>query len=250
VWRVATKPDFSLDLEAIDAAINSKTKVVLINSPNNPTGQVYDQDSIEALATLLALRSSELGQPIFLVSDEPYRKVVFDGVTVPSIMALYPNSFVANSYSKSLSLSGERLGYIAVNPRIVQPEFILDGLFIANRILGFINAPALMQRVIAEVPDACVDINKYQARRDFMSLRLGTIGYEIPEPGGTFYMFPKSPIGDDVHFVRMLLQENILAVPSTGFGIPGYFRLALCLDQKTMKRSLAGFIRAWKACRG
>jgi len=240
---VPTHPDFTLDLEAIAAAINPRTAVILINSPNNPTGQLYDESSLRALGELLTAQSGRLGKTLYLVSDEPYRKIVYDGVTVPSIFAAYRNSIVATSYSKDLSLPGERLGYAAVHPEAEQAEALMGGMVLANRILGFVNAPALMQRVVQYLQGACVDVRLYQVRRDLFCRGLIEAGYDVVQPRGAFYLFPKSPIADDVAFVRLLQQQNILVVPGSGFGAPGYFRIAYCVRESTINGSLRGF--AW-----
>jgi len=243
---VPTREDFTLNLAAIERAINSKTKVVLINSPNNPSGQVYDRTSLEQLGDLLATSSEKLGRTLYLVSDEPYRKIVYDGFEVPSIFEAYSNSIVATSYSKDVSLPGERLGYLVVHPEADEVEGLLGGLILANRILGFVNAPALMQRVVTHLQGVCVNVEVYQARRDVFYQGLVNAGYEVIKPRGAFYLFPKSPIADEVSFVRSLQEENILVVPGSGFGSPGYFRIAYCVGEKTIETAMPGFARARK----
>jgi aspartate aminotransferase len=240
---VPTRSDFTLDLEAIAAAINPRTTVILINSPNNPTGQVYDESSLRTLGELLTDQSLRLGKALYLVSDEPYRKIVYDGFAVPSILAAYRNSVVATSYSKDLSLPGERLGYAAVHPEADQAEALLAGMVLANRVLGFVNAPALMQRVVQRLQGTCVDVGLYQVRRDLFCRGLAEAGYDVVRPRGAFYLFPRSPIPDDVAFVRLLQQKNVLVVPGSGFGAPGYFRIAYCVPERTIEGSLPGF--AW-----
>ena len=241
---VPTRDDFTLDLGSIEKAINSKTKVVLVNSPNNPTGQIYDRSSLEQLGDLLSTSSKEMGRTIYLVSDEPYRKIVYDGLEVPSILQAYANSIVATSYSKDVSLPGERLGYLVVHPMADEMEALLAGIILANRILGFVNAPSLMQRVVSRLQGACVDVSVYQARRDRLCQGLADGGYAFVRPSGAFYLFPKSPIADDVAFVRLLQEENILVVPGNGFGTPGYFRIAYCVEEKTIESAIPGFARA------
>ena len=241
---VSTRDDFSLDLGSIAAAINSRTKVILINSPNNPTGQVYDESSLADLGDLLATSSTKLDKTLYLVSDEPYRKIVYDGVSVPSILEAYPNSIVATSYSKDISLAGERLGYLVVHPEAAQAEAIMAGLILANRVLGFVNAPALMQRGVRDLQGSWVDVGVYQARRDRLCQGLTDAGYQFVRPRGGFYLFPKSPIADDVAFVRLLQEENILVVPGSGFGSPGYFRISYCVEEQVIERSIPGFARA------
>ena len=243
---VPTRSDFTLNLEAIAAAINPRTTVILINSPNNPTGQVYDESSLRALGELLSDRSRRLGKTLYLVSDEPYRKIVYDGFAVPSILAAYRNSVVATSYSKDLSLPGERLGYAAVHPEADQVEALMGGMVLANRVLGFVNAPALMQRVVQRLQGACVDVRMYQVRRDLFCRGLAEAGYDVVQPRGAFYLFPRSPIADDVAFVRLLQQKNVLVVPGSGFGAPGYFRIAYCVPERTIEGSLRGFAWAWE----
>ena len=210
---VKTKDDFSLDLAAMRDAITERTKIVLINSPNNPTGKVYDEASIRGLAELLEDRSRAYGKDIYLVSDEPYREIVYDGITVPSILSAYRNSIIASSYSKSLSLAGERIGYLAVNPAISDVEDVIGGLVLFNRTLGFVNAPALMQRVIAKIQGVTVDVEEYRRKRELLCDGLSSIGYEFIKPGGTFYLFPKAPGGDDIEFVKALTKRKILTVP-------------------------------------
>jgi aspartate aminotransferase len=245
--RVApTRPDFSLDLSAIEAAFSQKTKAVLINSPNNPTGRVYGEGELAELGRLLSRQSEKLGRPVYLISDEPYRRIIYDGVTVPSVFAAYRDSFVVTSFSKDLSLAGERIGYIAAHPEISGKETILDGLVLCNRILGFVNAPALMQRVIPHLLEASVDVTIYQRRRDLLCGALGAFGYEFVKPEGAFYLFPKSPVADDVQFVTALQDENILTVPGSGFMGPGHFRIAYCVPDDVIERALPGFERVMK----
>lgn len=238
---VKSKDDFSLDLEAIEAAINDKTKVVLINSPNNPTGKVYDKASIEGLGRLLADQSSRRGKQIYLVSDEPYSKIVYDGVKVPSLLQAYANSILVTSYSKDLSLPGERLGFIAVNPALEPLPECLGGLVFSNRTLGFVNAPAIMQRVVQRLQGLSVDIEIYKQKRDLLCSILGDLGYSFNKPEGAFYLFPKSPVEDDVQFVRELQEQRILVVPGSGFGGPGYFRISYCVDDAVIKGAADGF---------
>lgn len=241
---VPTKPDFSLDITAISSAINNKTKAVLINSPNNPTGQTYSKGSLIELATILNDKGKKSGRTIYLISDEPYRKILYDGIIVPSIFNCYKESIIATSYSKDISIPGERIGYIAVNPEAAFKENLINGMALANRILGFVNAPALMQRVIASIQGASVDISEYQKKRDILCNSLVECGYEFVRPSGAFYLFPKSPVPDDVKFVKALQDELILVVPGSGFGCPGYFRIAFCVDDDTIINSIPGFKRA------
>ena len=246
---VPTKPDFSLDITAISSAINNKTKAVLINSPNNPTGQIYSKESLIELGTVLNDKGKKSGRTIYLISDEPYRKIVYDGVKVPSIFNCYRESIIATSYSKDISIPGERIGYIAVNPDAAFKENLINGMALANRILGFVNAPALMQRIIASIQGASVDISEYQRKRDILCNNLAECGYEFVRPSGAFYLFPKSPVPDDVKFVKALQDELILVVPGSGFGCPGHFRIAFCVDDDTIINSISGFKRAMEKFR-
>lgn len=247
---VPTKPDFSLDLEAMEQAFTSKTAAVLINSPNNPTGRVYSEREIAGLAALLEKKSKEIGRTVVLVSDEPYRGITYDGAVVPSILKAYPHSIVVTSFSKDLSLAGERLGYIAVSPRMDNLPLTMDGLVLCNRILGFVNAPALIQRTVKDVLRDVVDISVYKRRRDRLYGALTGFGYECVKPEGAFYLFPRAPIGDDVEFVARLQKKLILVVPGTGFGGPGYFRISYCVSDETIEGALNGFEQAFNEARG
>ncbi len=226
---VTCTADFDLDLEAIEAAIGPRTKAVLINSPHNPTGRVYSAETLGGLGDLLRRKSDDVGCIIYLVSDEPYRRIVYDGLQVPAVMAAYENSLIASSYSKELSLSGERIGYAAANPAIPSIGAMMDALTMTNRILGYVNAPALMQRAVARLQGVAVDISPYQRNRDVLYQALVEAGFEVYKPQGAFYMFPKAPIADDVAFCREMQQHLVLVVPGSGFGAPGYFRMAYCV---------------------
>ncbi len=243
---VPTLEDFSLDLSAIESAITPKTAAVLINSPNNPTGKVYSERDVMALGKLLEKKSLDIGRDILLLSDEPYRGITYDGVMVPSIFKAYANSMVATSFSKDLSLPGERLGYIAVNPGVSDKAATIDGLVLSNRILGFVNAPALIQRAVRTVLRDIVDVSVYKRRRDRLYEALTSFGYQCVKPEGAFYLFPKSPLADDVEFVARLQKKLVLTVPGTGFGGPGYFRIAYCVSDGTIEGSLKGFEEAIK----
>jgi len=246
---VNTNPDFSLDLLGIEKAISPNTKAVLINSPNNPTGRVYRKDELTQMGQLLTQHSQRYGTPIYLISDEPYRKIIYDGLICPAIFDAYRESFLVTSFSKDLSLAGERIGYIAVHPLIADKDIIIEGLILCNRILGFVNAPALMQRLIPFVLGDSVDVTLYQRKRDILCKGLEAAGYTFTMPEGTFYLFPETPIPDDVEFVSSLQEENILTVPGSGFGGPGYFRIAYCVEDKTIERALPGFARVMEKYR-
>ena len=246
---VATDENFDLDLEAIEAALTEKTKAIIINSPNNPTGQIYSKAALAELGRVLSGAARRFSSTIFLIADEPYRKIVFDNNEVPSIMQAYENSIVVSSYSKDLSLPGERIGYIALQPQIEEKAPLVEALTLANRILGFVNAPALMQRVVAELQGASVDNSIYTRRREKFCTLLKDAGYDFMPPKGAFYIFPKSPIADDAEFVGKLQEQKILAVPGRGFGTPGYFRLAFCVDDSVIERSAGPFQKAMAAVR-
>jgi aspartate aminotransferase len=240
---VPCQADFTLDLEAIAQAITAKTKAIIINSPNNPSGQIYSAESLAALGQVLEQGGRAHGRTIYLISDEPYRKIVFDGCQVPSIFKAYPESFIATSYSKDLSIPGERIGFAAVNPQAQYKSEIMTGMKLANRILGFINAPALMQRVVACLQGLSVDISEYLRKRDLLCDGLADAGYDFVKPKGSFYLFPRTPIADDIEFVRALQQEMILTVPGSGFRCPGYFRIAFCVSDDTIIKAMPGFKR-------
>ncbi|MFO7555361.1 MAG: pyridoxal phosphate-dependent aminotransferase [Desulfobacterales bacterium] len=246
---VATKPDFSLDIDCISAAITEKTKAVLINSPNNPTGQVYSEEGLKELGTLLTDKGKRLNRTLYLISDEPYRKIVYEGCTVPGIFDTYKESIIATSYSKDISIPGERIGYLAVHPEASFKEELIGGMSLANRILGFVNAPALMQRVVAPLQGVSVDISAYARKRELLCNGLKNCGYDFIKPPGAFYLFPKTPVPDDVKFVKELQKELILTVPGSGFGGPGHFRIAFCVEDETIINALPGFKRAMEKFR-
>jgi aspartate aminotransferase len=244
---VPTARDFTLDLNAISDAIGQRTKVVLINSPNNPTGQVYSKESLRELGRILKERGKALNRTIYLVSDEPYRNIVYDGVDVPSLFSVYRETVIATSFSKDISIPGERLGYIALNPETAGRTALLDAMALANRILGFVNAPAFMQRVTTRVQNERVDVGAYDRKRKLLCDGLADCGYDFVRPAGAFYLFPRTPIADDVAFVRELQKELILTVPGSGFGGPGHFRIAFCVDDATITGSMSGFKRVMQA---
>ena len=241
---IHTNEDFSLNLEAIEAGIAQETKALIINSPNNPSGRVYGENSLKSLGKILLRVQEKYGRTIYLLADEPYSKLVYDGVKVPSVFRAYPYSLLITSYSKDLSLPGERIGFIAINPAMENWHQLVDGLTFCNRILGFVNAPALMQRILPRLQGVTVNIDEYQKKRDLLCAGLSKAGYSFIKPEGAFYLFAKSPIPDDVLFVQGLLQENILAVPGTGFGTPGFFRLAYCVEDRVIEGAMEGFGRA------
>ncbi|MDM8542648.1 pyridoxal phosphate-dependent aminotransferase [Desulfococcaceae bacterium HSG9] len=240
---VPTKPDFTLDIDAISEAITDKTKAVLINFPNNPTGQIYTEDNLKALGTLLKDAGQKLKRTIYLLSDEPYRKIIYDGIKAPSIFSCYPDSILATSYSKDLSIPGERIGFLAVNPQAEFKDDLINAMTLTNRILGYVNAPALMQRVIASLQGKSVDMSLYARKRDLLCDGLSDCGYTFTKPAGAFYLFPQTPIPDDVKFVQALQEELILGVPGSGFYGPGHFRLAFCVPDETIINAMPAFKR-------
>ncbi|PMP67738.1 MAG: aspartate aminotransferase [Thermodesulfobacterium geofontis] len=242
---IPTKEDFCLDLEKIESAITSKTKIFLINSPNNPTGQIYSEKEISELSELLNKKNKELGRPIYLISDEPYRNLVFDDEKVPSILKYYPNSIIAYSFSKELSLAGERIGFIAVHPEIESKKEILEGLILCNRILGFVNAPALAQRIVANCAFSKVDVGIYQKRRDIICEILKEAGLSFIKPKGGFFIFPKVPV-EDLKFCEILKKELILVVPGRAFGSSNHVRLSFCVSEDVLLNMKSKFIKACK----
>jgi len=238
---VASLADFDLDLDAIGAAITSKTRAVLVNSPNNPTGRVYSAETLAALGRLLERKTKENGRVIYLVSDEPYRRIVFDGVQVAPAMSAYQNTIVASSYSKELSIPGERIGYIAANPAIPEVDKLMDGLVMTNRILGVVNAPALMQRAVTRLQGVGVDVTPYRRNRDVLYECLTDAGFEVFKPQGAFYFFPRAPIEDDVAFCREMQEHLVLVVPGSGFGLAGHFRMAFCVAPEVVDGALPAF---------
>ena len=244
---VPTDGDFLPDVSAVEAAIGPKTRAIFINSPNNPTGVLYPAERIEALGELLERKSRALGREIFLISDEPYRKIIFDGLSYPHVFPFYRQTIVATSHSKDLALPGERIGYIAVNPAYEEREELVGGCTFSTRILGFVNAPALMQRVVAHLQQTTVDVLDYQRKRDMLYNALTGLGYQVPRPQGAFYMFPRSPVADELVFINELLQYNVLVVPGRGFGAPGSFRLSYCVEDWVLEGALEGFTKAARA---
>lgn len=239
---VDTREDFQLDIEKIAAAITPKTKAILINSPNNPTGAVYPRETLESLRKLIDRKEAEYGHDILLISDEPYAKLVYDGVEVPPILSIFPHSILATSFSKDLSLAGERIGYLAINPLNHDPD-LFDAMVFNIRILGFINAPALMQRLVEQfLGQEVVGLPQYLERRDLLYGALTGMGYNIVKPQGTFYLFPKSPIPDDVVFCLAAQEHRVLIVPGSGFGRQGYFRMSFSsIEPGQIQRSLPAF---------
>lgn len=232
---------FEPNLDLFESKITGKTRAVIINSPNNPTGVIYSETILKDMAKIIAKKEAQYGHNIYVLSDEPYKALVYDGIKVPNIHNIFKNSMIINSYSKSLGLAGERIGFIAVNSKIEDSELLMSGLAFANRTLGFVNAPALWQKVTADSIDETVDISEYQKRRDILIEHLEKIGFEMVKPNGAFYLFPKAMMEDDVAFVMEAKKHNLLLVPGSGFGYPGYFRISYCVDLAMIERSLPAF---------
>ena len=239
-----TDEQFIPKLDVLEAAIEAKTRAVLINSPNNPSGVVYSESLLHQLGQLLQKKEAQYGTQIFLISDEVYRKIIYEGLKYPSPLLHHPQSIIVTSHSKDLALPGERIGYIAVHPDCSQREEMVNSLIFCNRTLGYVNAPALMQHVVSRLQSVTVPVAEYQKKRDFLYGHLSEMGYSIIKPQGAFYLFPKALLEDDVTFVRELLQWRVLTVPGIDFGSPGHIRISYCVDDRTLEGSLAGFREA------
>ncbi len=243
-----TDARFHLDVAAIEKALSFKTRVVLINSPNNPSGAVYSAAELKDLGDLLQRASVRFGKRVYLVADEPYRRIVYD-VAVPPVFAAYPHSIVVNSFSKELSLAGERIGYLAVHPAAEDSAQILAAAAAINS-MNVVNAPSLFQQAAARVLGAAVDVSSYRRRRDLMAAVLDDAGYQFTLPEGAFYLFPKSPVADDVRFTRLLKEERILVSPGRAFGMPGWFRISYAVPEAVIAGSREGFRRALQKAQG
>ena len=233
--------NFEPDLNALKNAISPNTKALIINTPNNPTGVIYSSDFLKNLGNLLEDKQKEFNSNIYLISDEPYREIVYDNAVVPCLLKYYKNTFIGYSYSKSLSLPGERIGYVVVNNEMDDFNAIVDSLNIANRILGFVNAPSLFQRVISKCLDDEVDVSIYKRNFDLLYNHLINLGFTCVKPEGTFYLFPRTPIADDKKFCEDAKKFNLLLVPGSSFGCPGHFRISYCVSYETIKNSLPAF---------
>lgn len=239
---VETDGHFQPDIDAIAAAITPRTKALILNSPNNPTGAVYS-------AGVLRRLDRAIPDSMLVISDEPYRPLTFDGMKPPETFGLLRRAVVAWSWSKAMAIPGERIGYLAIPPYLPEAAELRNACTFASRTLGFINAPAIWQLVVSRVPDAAVDVSQYQEKRDLLCDALSAMGYDAPRPEGAFYVFPRTPLADDVAFIRLLQAEGILAVPGTGFGRGGYMRLSLTIPKDNLVRSLPGFGRALERAR-
>ncbi len=237
---VPTDENFNPNLEALEKTITHRTKVIIINSPNNPTGVVYKENILRQLGQIVQASESRFNTQIFILSDEPYRKLTYDGVKCPYVFSYHPRTIAVTSHSKDLSLAGERIGYVAINPQCNENGELGAAISFCNRALGFVNAPALMQRIVGKLQRVCIDVREYQRKRDFLYRELTGMGYSIVKPEGAFYMFPKSPI-NDIEFTDELRKRLVLTVPGTAFGAPNYFRIAFCVEDRVIEGSLAGF---------
>jgi len=243
---VPPRADLTPDIGKLAAAVTPRTRAILLNSPNNPSGVIYPAETFVEIEKLLA----GTPRPIVLISDEPYRALVFDDVIPPEVPPLVTRAIVATSWSKSLAIPGERIGYLAFSPRMPEAAELFEACTFTSRVLGFVNAPALWQWVVAEVGDQVIDVAPYREKRDLMYDGLTRIGYQCVKPRGAFYVFPRTPIDDDVAFVRLLAEEGVLAVPGSGFGAPGHIRISLTVERETVVRALPGFERAFRRARG
>lgn len=242
--------DFGLSPENVAAALSPKTAAILLNSPNNPSGRLYSEASIKTLGAILTAHAKEKGRAVVLIVDEPYRDLVYGGKVTPPVACHYDDTIVVNSFSKSLSLAGERIGYIVASPRCSDASELVAGLIMCNRTLGFVNAPALMQRAVATLDDVTIDISPYERRRNVLIQGLRDAGIEFCEPDGAFYLFCKAPVADDVRFVAHLKEHRILSVPGQGFGYPGWFRLSYAVPDWAVAGAVPRFKAAMDAWQG
>lgn len=232
---------FQIDFKAFEEAINEKTKAVIVNSPNNPSGAVYSEETVKKLSAILDAASAKFHQPIYLITDEPYREIVFSGHTVPFMTKHYKNTLVCYSWSKSLSLPGERLGYVIVPDEVEDSKLVYAAVAGAGRSLGYVCAPGLFQRVCAECANETADISVYETNKTLLTKSLREMGYHVVEPQGTFYMFPRTLIDDDIAFCEKAKDFNLLIVPGTGFGCSGYTRISYCVPTSRIEKSLDAF---------
>jgi len=235
------KNTFEPDLELLKKHITPLTKAIIINSPNNPTGVIYSEKVLSCMEDIITAKQKEFNSHIFIIADEPYDKIVYDNIKVPSMLRIFKNSIIVNSFSKSLALPGERIGYIAVSGRIDNVDTLMEALVFCNRTLGFVNAPAVFQKVISDSLNQAVNVEGYKARRDILYNQLTKLGFSCIKPQGAFYLFPKALIDDDIEFAKRAVKYNILVVPGTGFGYSGYFRLSYCISMEAIENSLPAF---------
>ena len=250
---VGCDDDFIPNLAELESRLSARTRVVIVNSPNNPSGVMYPASFIEDLARLLDAKSAEFGTEIFLVSDEPYRKILFDEQVYPFPQIAYRRTLTVTSHAKDLALPGERIGYIAVHPDYAATDHgktLLDALIFCNRVLGFVNAPAIMQHVVRHLQSVTIDTSDYRRKRDYLYGVLTAAGYEVRKPEGAFYMFPRSPVPDELELVAALQRHGVLVVPGRGFGMEGYFRISYCVEQRDLEGAAPGFAAAMSELTG
>jgi aspartate aminotransferase len=240
---VETDENFSIDVAAIESKITPRTRAIILNSPNNPTGVIYSEAELRNLERAL----QRAGHPIIVVSDEPYKSIVYDGMKCPETASIITNCVIATSWSKKWALAGERIGYLAISPGLADADALAHACVFTNRVLGYVNAPAIWQLVTAEAPEESPNLKMYHEKRELMCNGLARIGYDVRKPQGAFYIFLKTPIPDEIAFLRILQAEGVLAVPGAGFGRSGYIRLSLTVSSETIARSLPAFARAFQA---
>ena len=246
--RVDTDENFQPDLEKMARAISYETKAVLINSPNNPTGAVYSQQLMNDIAAVINQAQNKYNNRIYLISDEPYRKTLYDNAEHGSLFKAYPHSIMVNSHSKDYGLAGERIGYVAIHPEMEDAKLLFEALVFCNRVLGFVNAPALMQRVLPYLSTATGNADKYSKLRDLACAILKDAGFDFVTPKGTFYVFPKCPLSDDQLFVKLALEQGIMLVPGSGFGKPGHFRLSFSVTKEQLAEARPRFKQLFASC--
>ena len=245
----STDPDtFQPDLAQLEQALSPRTRAIILNTPNNPTGVIYSPETLRAMAELLERKEKEYSTSIYIISDEPYREIVYTGEPAPYLLSYFRNGFLCYSYSKSLSLPGERIGYLAAHPQMDGLDEILAALNIATRILGFVNAPSLFQKVIARTLDASVDQEIYRRNRDVLYEHLTGLGFSCVKPDGAFYLFPRCPIPDEAAFIQMAKELHLLLVPGSSFHGPGHFRMSYCVSPEMIQRSLPAFTELARRC--
>jgi len=237
----ANTKTFGPNLDQFEASINAKTKAVIVNIPNNPTGVIYSDKDLKEMANIIEKKEKEFDSTIFVISDQPYAAIIYDNVEMPNLMNYFDNTLIINSFSKSLGLAGERIGYIAVSPKIKDCSKLMTALSFCNRTLGFVNAPGFFQKVVGEAVEAKVNVEAYKERRDYLYENLTKLGFEVVKPEGAFYLFPKALEEDDVAFIKKAVEHNILLVPGSGFGCPGHFRISYCVEMDMIERSMKAF---------
>ena len=233
--------DFLPDLAELEEKLSERTRLVILNSPNNPSGAIYPRAFVDSLAQLLDRKSEQFGTDIFLVSDEPYRKIIYDDQQYPFPQQAYRRTITVTSHAKDLGLAGDRIGYLALHPEYENATELLDAFIFCNRVLGFVNAPAIMQHLVRNLQDVTIDIADYQAKRDYLYAVLTDAGYRVRKPEGAFYMFPESPVADELELVDALQRHGVLVVPGRGFGMPGHFRISYCVQQRELEGAAPGF---------